>query len=240
MELFLVPALEVWSGSGSTGLPGKKLHFRILLGMRTGSKRNNHHKCLISQDTTTPSGRFSFHKLLLLGWSSWARRYLVFVSKVQLQGGTRGWTPLAHHGLALKSTHGEAVPWNLPAVTAQGPAAGLSRTRATQPAIHAMQFPATPTYCKATEGERGTLCLAEQLREMAAKTRAEPNGSFLRNSWQANILRSGKTKLLLSRGNQLPSINVSFCIESCANWNETIPDILKGKMEASKKIIYSY
>ena len=49
MELFLVLALVVWAVSRNTGPLSKQLHLRILLRMRIGFKRNNHHKCLISQ-----------------------------------------------------------------------------------------------------------------------------------------------------------------------------------------------
>lgn len=89
MELFLVPALVVWSASGNTGLPGKKLHLRILLGMRIGLKRNNHHKCLISQ----------IQLILRAGFLSTSCTYW---AESPQQGGiksTRG-ALLTHHGLA--------------------------------------------------------------------------------------------------------------------------------------------
>lgn len=248
MELFLVPALVVRSASGNTGLPGKKLHLRILLGIRIGLKRNNHHKCLISE--IQPILQADFPSTSCAYWADSPQQggiNSVFISKVQLQGSTRD-ALLAHHGLAKTEEH----PWKTCPMENACSYSCSYCSQAQQHQSHAARlcpawqqfmpwdFQPLWTYCSATGGQGGTLCLTEQLGEMAAKTRAQPNGSLLCNSWQANILRSGKTKLLLSRGNQLLSINVSFCIESCANWNETIPDMLKEKMEALKIIIYLY
>lgn len=118
--------LVVWSASRNTGLPGKKLHLRILLGMRIGFKRNNHHKCLISQIQLILLADFLFASC-----TSWADSpqqggtSLVFVSKVHLQGSTGG--------LALAKT--AEHPWKTcPMETACSYSSGpLSKARATQP-----------------------------------------------------------------------------------------------------------
>lgn len=103
MELFLVPALVVWSARGNTGLPGKKLHLRILLGMRIGFKRNNHHKCLLSQIQLILQADF-LYTAALAGLTLLSKEVPVLVSKVQWKGCSRAW-PL----LALAKT--EERPW---------------------------------------------------------------------------------------------------------------------------------
>lgn len=65
----------------------------------------------------------------------WADTNAVFASKVQLQGSTRGWPLLTHHGLALAKTeeYPWKTPWKPPAVIPQGTAVRLSKATATQP-----------------------------------------------------------------------------------------------------------
>lgn len=139
--------LVVWSARGNTGLLGKKPHLRILLGMKIGFKRNNHHKCLISQIQLILLADFLFTSC-----TSWADSpqqggtSLVFVSKVHLQGST---------GPKLQSTRGKPVPWKLPAVIPQGPSAKpepRSQALLSVATICAMKFPATPNILQCNLG----------------------------------------------------------------------------------------
>lgn len=133
MELFLVPALVVWSASGNTGVSGKKLHLRILLGGRTGFKRNNHHKCSISQTQLILQAGFLFTDSPQQGGTN-----IVFDNKVQPQGSTRGAL------LALPKT--EEHTWktcpmeNMPAIYSSGP---HNQTLLSMATIYATKFPAT-------------------------------------------------------------------------------------------------
>lgn len=138
--------LVVWSASGNTGLPGKKPHLRILLGMRIGFKRNNHHKCLISQIQLILLADFLFTSC-----TSWADSpqqggtSLVFVSKVHLQGSTGG--------LALAKT--AEHPWKTcPMETACSYSSGPLSSQAllSVATICAMKFPATPNILQCNLG----------------------------------------------------------------------------------------
>lgn len=89
--------------------------------------------------------------------------------------------------------------------------------------------------------DRDPLPLIRALTENGAEARAEPSDSLPCDSRQPNILRSGKDKFVLPRGNWLLSINVPFCIsvfpmQTGIRW-EKISDILKKKWKHWKKYI---
>lgn len=133
-------------------------------------------------DTGNPAGRFSLHKVCLLGWLSSARRSQCWLARCS--GRAAPGLGLPWHWPKLKRPLEKPVPWKMPAVIPQGPAQGLSSTRATQPGCahmataHAMNFQQLPTHCSGTEGQGGALCCTEQLWEKGAKTRAQTNGSL--------------------------------------------------------------
>lgn len=211
------------------------MHLRILLGVRIGFRRNNHHKCLVSQIQLILQA-----DILFTSCTSWADSpqqggtSSVFVSKLSCREAPGA--GLSWHWPELKSTHGKPVPWKLPAVFPQGPTVGLSQTTVTQPG--SAQRGNNSCHEISSNSEHIAVQLWDSGRNSVPHWTAQRNGSqnqspakrfpFLCNSRQANILRSGKTKLFMSRGNQLLPINVSFCIESSACWHETIPDILKN------------
>lgn len=170
----------------------------------------------------------------LLGQLSSRRRYQLTVHSYMLQCSTWGWPLLTHSGLALAQVKSEEQLWETcPMKAGYSYSSGCcfqdeqSQSHTARPllsmaVIYAMMFLAT-------------------LDILRQRTRGKPNGSLFWLIWQANILRLGKADLLLPRGNQLLSINMSFCIESFANWNETIPVILKIKKKGSiEKELYTY
>lgn len=204
MELFLVLALAVRAASGNTGLLSKQLHLRILLRMRIGFRRNNHHKHLISQI-----------QLILWCWqTSFWLVGLTWLTLLSKEVPTYCWlethscnagpeastdTQCSGAGTSLKSNSGRSVPWRLPTVILQGPTFKVSRARATAQCGSNLchEISSNSEHIAVQLGDREELCVPRwtaQRNGTRNKSRAKWFPS-LWLSWQANILRSGKAHL---------------------------------------------